>query len=73
LSFNLLLQSYLQKEKTVRVISYREQDILPSTLALTVYIQLSLMISFLVINYRAMGSTSMNHGDGHMGINDVKN
>jgi hypothetical protein len=33
----------------------------------------SLIISFLVINSRAMGSTSTNHGDGHIGIDSVKN
>jgi hypothetical protein len=26
----------------------------------------------LVIDFRAMGSTSMNHGDGYVGINRVK-
>jgi hypothetical protein len=41
--------------------------------ALAVYIQFSLIISFLVINSRAMGSASTNHGDGHIGINSAKN
>jgi hypothetical protein len=48
------------------------QDILPSAFALTVYIQFSLIISFSVINSRAMGSALTNHGDGHIGINSVK-
>jgi hypothetical protein len=45
---------------------------MPSAFALTLYIQFSFIISFLVINYRAMGSTSTNHGDGHIGVNSVK-
>jgi hypothetical protein len=48
------------------------QDILPSAFTLTVYIQFSLIISFLVINSRAMGSTSTNHSEVHIGINSVK-
>jgi hypothetical protein len=31
-----------------------------------------LIISFLVINPHAMGSTAMNHSDGHIGIGSVK-
>jgi hypothetical protein len=50
----------------------QRQDISPSEFALTVYIQFSLIISFLVINSRAMGSTSTIHDDGHIGINSVK-
>jgi hypothetical protein len=48
------------------------QGILPSALALTVYIQLSLMISVLVIDSHVMGFTSTNHGNGHIEINSVK-
>jgi hypothetical protein len=48
------------------------QDILPSAFALIVYIQFSLIILFLVINSRAMGSTSTNYSDGHIRINSVK-
>jgi hypothetical protein len=53
--------------------SNKRQDILPSEFALAMHIQFSLIISFLVINSRDMGSTSTNHGDGHIGINSVKN
>jgi hypothetical protein len=49
------------------------KDILPSAFALTLYIQFSLIISFSVVNSRAMGPTSTNHGDGHLRINSVKN
>jgi hypothetical protein len=49
-----------------------EQDILPSAFALTAYIEFALIISFLVINSRAMGSISRNHGDRHIGIENVK-
>jgi hypothetical protein len=45
---------------------------MPSAFAPTVYIQFWLIISFLVINSRAMGSIPTNHGDGHIGINSVK-
>jgi hypothetical protein len=38
----------------------------------TLYIQFSLIISFFVIDSRAMGSTSTNHGDEHIGIHSVK-
>jgi hypothetical protein len=48
------------------------QDILPSVFALTVYIQFSSIVSFFVIDSRAMGFTSTNHGDGRIGINSVK-
>jgi hypothetical protein len=48
-------------------------DILPSASALTLYIQFSLIISFWVIDSRAMGSTSTHHGDAHIGINSVRN
>jgi hypothetical protein len=48
------------------------QDILPSAFALTVYIQFSLINSFLRIDSRAMGSILTSHGDGHVGINSVK-
>jgi hypothetical protein len=50
-----------------------EQDILLSTFALSVYVQFSLIISLLVIISRVMDSISMNHGDGHIGIDIVKN
>jgi hypothetical protein len=50
----------------------KRQHSLPSAFALTVYIQFSLIISFLVINSRVMCSTSMNHGDGHIRINSMK-
>jgi hypothetical protein len=53
-------------------LSLSAHGIQPSAFALTVYIQFPLILSFLVINCRAMGSTSMNHGDGHIGINTVK-
>jgi hypothetical protein len=49
------------------------QGILLSAFALTVSIQFSLIISVLVINSRAMGPTWTNHGDGHTGIERVKN
>jgi hypothetical protein len=49
-----------------------KQDILPSASALTVYVQFLLIISFLMINSRPMGSTSTNHGDGHIGIDNAK-
>jgi hypothetical protein len=45
---------------------------MPSVFALTMHIQFWLTISFLVIHYRAIGSASTNHGDGHIGINSVK-
>jgi hypothetical protein len=48
-----------------------KQDILPSAFALTVHIQFSLMIPVLVIHSRAMGSTSTNHADGPVGIDNV--
>jgi hypothetical protein len=48
------------------------QGILPSVFTLTLYIQLSLITSFLVINSRAMGSTSTKHGNEHIGINSLK-
>jgi uncharacterized membrane protein (DUF485 family) len=44
----------------------------PSAFALTLYIQLPLIISFLMINSPVMGSTSTNYGDGHIEINSVK-
>jgi hypothetical protein len=50
----------------------QRQNILPSAFAPTVYIQFSLIILFLVIHSRAIGSTWMNHGDGQIGINSVK-
>jgi hypothetical protein len=49
-----------------------EQDIPLSAFVLAAYIQFSLIISFLVINSRAGGSTSTNHRDGDIGINSVK-
>jgi hypothetical protein len=45
---------------------------MPSAFALTVYIQFSLIVLFLVISSRAMGSTPTNYGDGHIGIDSVK-
>jgi hypothetical protein len=49
-----------------------QQNILPPAFALTVYIQFSLIISFLVIKSRAMGSILTNHDDEHIGIDSVK-
>jgi hypothetical protein len=49
-----------------------KQNILSFVFALTLCIQLSLIISFLVIDSHAKGSTSTNHGDGHIGISNVK-
>jgi hypothetical protein len=86
LRFNDVLKRYLRKEKTARVISYRDshlsalrvdgrpmkQDIRRSAFEMAVYIQFSLTISFLIIDSRAMGSISTNHGDGQIGINSVK-
>jgi hypothetical protein len=48
------------------------QDVLPSAFALIVYIQFSLIISFVVINSRVVGFTSTNHGDGDSGIDTLK-
>jgi hypothetical protein len=45
--------------------SFGDKTSLPSVFVLTMYIQFSLMISLLVLNSRAMGSISANHGDGH--------
>jgi hypothetical protein len=63
----------LLQDKSLNQFQWRD-NILPSAFALIVYIQFSLIISFLVINSRAMGSTSTstNHGDGLVGINSVK-
>jgi hypothetical protein len=46
---------------------------MPSAFALTAYIQFSLIILVLVIDYRAMGPASTNHGNGHIEIDSVKN
>jgi multisubunit Na+/H+ antiporter MnhC subunit len=58
--------------KAYRRLSPKRQDILPSAFTLTVHIQFSLIILFLVISARVMGSTQTNHSDGHPGINSVK-
>jgi hypothetical protein len=50
---------------------HSREDILPSAFSLAMCIQFSLIILFLVINSRAMGPTSTNHGAGHIGINSV--
>jgi hypothetical protein len=50
----------------------KRQDILPSAFEPTMYIQFSLIISFVVINSRAMGSTPMNHGEAHIEIDSAK-
>jgi hypothetical protein len=49
-----------------------KKNILSSVFALTVWIQFLLIISFLMIDSHAKGSTSMNHADGHIGISNVK-
>jgi hypothetical protein len=46
----------------------------PAFYILTHHVNLILIGYFvLVINFRAVGSTPTNHGDGHIGINNVKN
>jgi hypothetical protein len=58
------------KDRSMKILS--TQNILLVAFALSMYIQFSLIISFLVVDSPPMSSTSANPGDGHIGINGVK-
>jgi hypothetical protein len=65
----------LSEDVTFFIAAGRQQPVTrhPAVCIRTDRVHLILVDYFvLVINSRAMGSTSTNHGDGHIGINSVK-